>query len=411
MDMTLAATLPFPLARLLLPESLLPPARLIALLRRELRRGSLSVTLPDGSQDRIEAPLPGPNAQLVLHRWRALYRLVTDGGIGFAEAYIDGDWDSEDPAKVVELAACNREAMTGTLAGGLIARAVARLRHMRNANTRTRSKRNVRAHYDLGNDFYALWLDPSMTYSSGIYREGDSTLAAAQEEKYRCMLDLLEATPGQHILEVGCGWGSFACFAARRGFRVTGVTLSREQFEWASAKVRAEGLDGRVDLRLVDYRELTGKFDQIVSIEMIEAVGEAYWPQYFRGLRTLLAPGGRAALQVITIDDVLFDEYRQDPDFIQTRVFPGGMLPSPDKLAQHAAEAGFRVAASTRHGEHYARTLAEWRTRYRAALPRVEALGFDERFRRLWDFYLAYCEGGFRARSIDLYQVALAATP
>ncbi len=405
--MTFARTLPFPLARLLLPEVLLPRARLAALLRRELRRGGLSVTLPDGSQDRIEAPQPGPNAQLVVHRWRALYRLVTDGGIGFAEAYLDGDWDSEDPAKVVELAACNREAMMGALAGGLVARVAARLRHVRNANTRTRSKRNVSAHYDLGNDFYALWLDPSMTYSSGIYREDDSTLEAAQEEKYRRMLDLLGASPGQHILEIGCGWGSFACFAARRGFRVTGVTLSREQLEWASARVRAEGLDDRVDLRLADYRELTGQFDHIVSIEMIEAVGEAYWPQYFRGLRALLAPGGRAALQVITIDDALFDEYRSDPDFIQTRVFPGGMLPSPSKLAHHAAEAGFRISANTRHGEHYARTLAEWRARYRAAQPRVEALGFDARFRRLWDFYLAYCEGGFRARSIDLHQFAL----
>lgn len=409
--MTFARALPIPLARLLLPESLLPHARLAALLRRELQRGSLSVTLPDGSQDRIEAPQAGPNAQLVVHRWKALYRLVTDGGIGFAEAYLDGDWDSDDPAKVVELAACNREAMTGALAGGLLARVAARIRHVRNANTRTRSKRNISAHYDLGNDFYALWLDPSMTYSSGIYREEDSTLEAAQEEKYRRMLDLLGASPGQHILEIGCGWGSFACFAARRGFRVTGVTLSREQLEWASARVRAEGLEGRVDLRLADYRELTGQFDHIVSIEMIEAVGEAYWPQYFGGLRALLAPNGRAALQVITIDDALFDEYRADPDFIQTRVFPGGMLPSPTKLFQHAEQAGFRVAASTRHGEHYARTLAAWRTRYRAALPQVEALGFDGRFRRLWDFYLAYCEAGFRARSIDLHQIALAASP
>ena len=408
--MPLATTLPLPLARLLLP-AILPRARLTAILQRELRRGTLSVALPDGSHCRIDAPLPGPNAQIVVHRWRALFRLLTDGGIGFAEAYLDGEWDSEDPAKVVELAACNREAMTGALAGGFLPRLAARLRHVRNANTRTRSKRNVSAHYDLGNEFYALWLDPGMTYSSGIYLESGSTLDAAQDEKFRRMLDLLAATPGQHILEIGCGWGGFACFAARRGFRVTGVTLSREQLEWASARVHAAGLGDRIDIRLADYRDLTGQFDHIVSIEMIEAVGEAYWPQYFRGLRALLAPGGRAALQVITIDDALFDEYRRDPDFIQTRVFPGGMLPSPSKLAHHAAEAGFAITANTRHGGDYARTLAEWRTRYRAALPRVGALGFDARFRRLWDFYLAYCEGGFRARSIDLHQLALIVNP
>jgi cyclopropane-fatty-acyl-phospholipid synthase len=293
----------------------------------------------------------------------------------------------------------------------LIGRIAARLRHLRNKNTPTRSKRNVGAHYDLGNEFYALWLDQSMTYSSGIFPEDDSTLAEAQEEKYRRVLELLEATPGQHLLEIGCGWGSFALFAARRGFRVTGVTLSRAQFEWAVARVRAEGLDGRIDIRLQDYRALTGGFDHIVSIEMIEAVGEAYWPQYFRGLRSLLAPRGRVALQVITIDDALFDEYRRDPDFIQTRVFPGGMLPSPSKLAKHASQAGFRIAANARYGEHYARTLAQWRTRYRAALPMIESLGFDSRFRRLWEFYLAYCEGGFRARTINLYQVALAPNP
>ena len=409
--MTFATALPLPLARLLLPGALLPRAKLVGVLRRSLRRGSLMVTLPDGSQERIDATLPGPAAQIVLHRWKALYRLLTSGGIGFADAYLDGDWDSDDPATVVELAACNREAMTGALTGGWIARVATRLRHVRNENNQTRSKRNVSAHYDLGNEFYALWLDQSMTYSSGIYVGNDGTLEAAQEEKFGRMLDLLEATPGQHILEIGCGWGSFARFAARLGFRVTGVTLSREQFEWASASVRAEGLADRVDVRLADYRELTGSFDHIVSIEMIEAAGEAYWPLYFRGLRELLAPDGRVALQVITIDDALFDEYRRDPDFIQTRIFPGGMLPSPSKLAEHAAQAGFRISTDARYGEHYARTLAEWRTRYRMALPLVEALGFDRRFLRLWEFYLAYCEGGFRARCIDLHQVALSANP
>jgi len=406
--MTQAATLPLPLARLPIPDALLPTTRLVSMLRRELRRGALTLTLPDGSVAHVEGSLPGPQADITLHRGRALARLMLGGGTGFADAYVDGDWNSADPASVVELGAVNREAMTGAFLGNVVTRLAARWIHRRNANTRSGSRQNIHAHYDLGNDFYALWLDSGMTYSSGVYPAAASTLEEAQEEKYRRLLDLLGATPGQHILEVGCGWGSFACYAARCGMRVTAVTISNAQLAWTQRAVQAAGVADRVTVVLSDYRDLRGTFDHIVSIEMIEAVGEAYWPEYFSRLRALLAPEGRVALQAITIDDALFDEYRRDPDFIQTRVFPGGMLPSPDKIAQHANAAGFRIAADLPYGAHYARTLSDWRTRFRAALPAVEAQGFDERFRRLWDFYLAYCEGGFRAGCLDVRHVALA---
>jgi len=406
--MTQATTLPLPLARLPIPDALLPTTRLVTMLRRELRRGALTLTLPDGSVAHVEGPLPGPQADIVLHRWRALARLMLGGGTGFADAYVDGDWDSSDPASVVELGAVNREAMTGAFVGNVVTRLAARWIHRRNANTRRGSRDNIHAHYDLGNDFYALWLDAGMTYSSAVYPAPGSTLEVAQEEKYRRLLELLGSTPGQHILEIGCGWGSFACYAARHGMRVTAVTISQAQLAWAQRAVQAAGVADRVDVVLCDYRDLRGTYDHIVSIEMIEAVGEAFWPAYFWCLRTLLAGDGRVALQAITIADALFDDYRRDPDFIQTRIFPGGMLPSPAKIEHHARAAGLRVAADAAYGAHYARTLAEWRARFRAALPAVEAQGFDQRFRRLWDFYLAYCEGGFRAGCLDVHHIALA---
>lgn len=405
--MTLVTAFPLPIARLLLPTRFLPRTWLADLVQRHLRRGELAVTWPDGGNSLFQGAAEGPRAQLTLHHWRALGRLVAGGSPAFADAYIDGDWDSDDPALLIELGARNREAMDGPFRGSRVAHAVRRRLHTRRANTRTGSRRNIAAHYDIGNTFYRTWLDDSMTYSSAVYATDDATLAAAQDEKYRRILAMLDAQPGQHILEIGCGWGGFALFAARHGLRVTGITLSREQHDEATRRAAAAGVSDRIDIRLMDYRDLEGRFDHAVSIEMIEAVGEAFWPSYFAKVGSLLADSGRFAVQAITIDEPLFEPYRNDPDFIQTHIFPGGMLPSLPRLRAAAATAGLATATVDAYGLHYARTLREWRDRFVAAWPQIAPQGFDTRFFRLWNLYLAYCEGGFRAGTIDLHQVLL----
>ncbi len=405
--MTLDTTFPVPLARLLVPIRLVPRAWLANLVQRHLRRGELNVTWPDGRRSLLQGAAEGPSAQLTLHSWRALGRLVTGGSSAFADSYIDGDWDSEDPARLIELGARNREAMDGPFRGNRMARAWRRFLHFRQANTRPGSRRNIAAHYDIGNAFYRTWLDDSMTYSSGVYAADDANLSQAQAEKYARILGMLDAKPGQHIVEIGCGWGGFALFAAERGLRVTGITLSREQHDEATRRALAAGVADRVEIRRMDYRDLDGKFDHAVSIEMIEAVGEAYWPAYFAKVASLLTEGGRFAVQAITIDEPLFEPYRDDPDFIQTHIFPGGMLPSLPRLRAAAGTAGLVAAGVQAYGLHYARTLREWRERFVTAWPTIAAHGFDAPFFRLWNLYLAYCEGGFRAGTIDLHQVLL----
>jgi cyclopropane-fatty-acyl-phospholipid synthase len=269
------------------------------------------------------------------------------------------------------------------------------------------SRRNIAFHYDLGNDFYRLWLDPSMTYSAALFDRPDESLEAAQERKYERMLAQLDASPGQHILEIGCGWGGFACHAASRGYRVTGLTLSREQLEYARKRVAQQGLSDRVELRLQDYRKLNERFDHIVSIEMFEAVGEAYWDTYFDTLRRSLKPGGRASLQVITIDEGRFESYRRRADFIQKYIFPGGMLPSVEAFTRHACANGLKLERLDMFGLDYARTLRRWDARVAARSGEIMAQGFDQRFINMWRYYLAYCEAGFRSDRIDLMQVTL----
>jgi cyclopropane-fatty-acyl-phospholipid synthase len=291
---------------------------------------------------------------------------------------------------------------------GRLSRWLDRLQHRRRRNDRRGSRRNIAFHYDLGNDFYRLWLDPGMTYSAALFAETGEPLEAAQTRKYQRILDRLDARPGQHILEIGCGWGGFAEHAARQGYQVTGVTLSREQLAHAQERIATAGLSDRVELRLQDYRDLTGTFDQVVSIEMFEAVGEQYWPAYFEMVRRVLAPGGRASLQVITIADGIFAQYRRGTDFIQKYVFPGGMLPSVPAFDAAARAAGLAVVDRAFHGLDYADTLRRWDAAFCAARDRVADLGFDERFLRLWRYYLGYCEAGFRTGRVDLMQVALA---
>ena len=374
-----------------------PGRWLIARILDRLAEGSLSVVLPDGARLRGRGAEVGPEAVWVLHRWRALRRLILGGDNGFAEAYLDGDWSSPDPVALLELAARNMARIPGAEGGPAPVRLFHRLAHAARANTRRGSRRNILAHYDLGNDFYAAWLDAGMSYSAGLFTRPGLSLEAAQAEKQARVLELLEIAPGQRVLEIGCGWGGLAARLAEAGAEVTGITLSPAQLAWARDR-----LGGRARLALQDYRDCTGTHDRIVSIEMIEAVGAAFWPSYFATLRRCLAPGGVAVIQAITIADAVLPAYRRGADFIQRHIFPGGMLPSPGEIARLSAAHGFAVTRHETFGDSYALTLAAWRARFHAAWPAIAAQGFPPRFRRLWDYYLAYCEAGFRAGRVDV---------
>ncbi|MFW5834921.1 MAG: class I SAM-dependent methyltransferase, partial [Pseudomonadota bacterium] len=383
-----------------------PGMRVLAAMCGRLHRGRLVVLAPDGSQRVFGAEGPGTHAAtLHVNRSRLAFRVLRGGALGFAEAYLDGDCDTPDLTALLSLFLSNGDDLAYEWQGKAWVRAIKRLYHRLHPNSKRGARRNIHAHYDLGNAFYALWLDPSMTYSAALFRETDD-LETAQRQKYRQLAELLELRPGQHVLEVGCGWGGFAEVAARDyGCRVTGVTISEEQFAFARERIARAGLEDRAEVRFQDYRDIDGRFDAIASIEMFEAVGEAYWPTYFRCLHERLAPGGRCGLQVITIADRYFEDYRQSIDFIQRYVFPGGMLPSPTRLRVEAERAGLALERAVAFGKDYARTLAIWAERFHRAWPEIQHLGFDERFRRTWSYYLAYCEAGFSLGSIDVEQV------
>ena len=349
-----------------------------------------------------------PSASLVVHDWGMFAAAMRSGDNGFAESFIAGEWETPDLCALLRVFIANRNALEAVIYGRWWGQLAHRLRHWLNRNTRTNSRKNIHAHYDLGNDFYRLWLDSTMTYSSALF-EGDLTrsLADAQSAKYARILRALDVQPGQHILEVGCGWGGFAEHAARAGCRVTGITISEAQLEYAQRRIAAAGLQDRVELRLQDYRDLEGQFDHVVSIEMFEAVGERYWPGYFGMLRDRLKPGGRALVQSITIAESKFERYRTGTDFIQQYIFPGGMLPSPQRFGEVAAGQGMSVEDMHHFGLDYAETLRRWHQVFDYASPQVREQGFDERFMRTWRFYLAYCEAGFRARATDVVQAVL----
>ncbi|MGD8206790.1 MAG: cyclopropane-fatty-acyl-phospholipid synthase family protein, partial [Thiohalocapsa sp.] len=354
----------------------------------------------------------GPSGEIRLHRpWELARRIATRGHVGLGEAYMAGDWDSPDLTALILLLAVNQQAFARVLEGSWLQRILSLLRHRRRANSPAGSRRNIAYHYDLGNAFYRLWLDPSMTYSSGVFEGDAEDLEQSQRNKYHRLLAMLEARPGQHLLEIGCGWGAFARQAAAQGLRVTGITLSTEQLAWAREAIDGTTLAERIELRLEDYRDSGGLYDHVVSIEMFEAVGEAYWPVYMDRIRSRLRPGGRAALQVITIDASMFDDYKASPDFIQQYIFPGGMLPTVERFDRAAADAGLAIVARSFHAADYARTLAAWRARFEARLDEVRALGYDERFIRMWRYYLSYCEAGFLDERINVMQVALAHDP
>jgi cyclopropane-fatty-acyl-phospholipid synthase len=377
-----------------------------------LQCGTLTIVTPDGTRATRRTGAPGPEATLVLHRWRTLRRLLFDGDVGFGEAYIDGDWSSPDVSAVIEIAARNHASLSKRINGTRLAQWVNRVHHRLHPNTRRGSRRNIVHHYDLGNEFYARWLDPGMTYSSALYVRDDMTLAEAQAAKQDRALALLfppgGPPVGARVLEIGCGWGGIAERLVALGCKVVGLTLSPSQLAHARARLEATGHAERADLRLQDYRDASGTFDGIISIEMLEAVGERYWPAYFDALRARLKPTGRAVLQVITIAEERLESYRSAPDFIQRYIFPGGMLPTKSIMRHEIARAGLRLLSLETFGASYVRTLAEWRQRFAQAWPEIAAMGFPDRFRRMWEYYLHYCEGGFRAGAIDvgLWQIA-----
>jgi cyclopropane-fatty-acyl-phospholipid synthase len=379
--------------------------RLSRVLFSRIHTGRLTIVTP--SRIRLShGSSNGPEGVVILRNWRMLRKLLLQGDIAAAESFIDGDWDSPDLPALVELAGLNMPTLSDTFAANWLQRLRNRIQHRLNANTKRGSRRNIQHHYDLGNAFYSKWLDHGMSYSSALFSDAGQTLEDAQTAKQQRAIELMETQPGQQVLEIGCGWGGLAeQLVHTASCHVTGVTLSPAQLTYASDRLADSP---HADLRLQDYRDVPGLFDRIVSIEMMEAVGEGYWPSYFATLRDRLRPGGLAVVQAITISEDKFEGYRRCTDFIQHYIFPGGMLPTITEIKRQTEKAGMKLRSMETFGASYARTLAEWRKRFHAAWPEIEGLGFDTRFRRMWDYYLAYCEGGFRAGTIDvgLYVVA-----
>ena len=383
---------------------------LFALLQR-LETGSVELTTPDGVLRRFgPGGAPAPHAKAVpavlyIRDWRVAADALKGGDVGFAEGYMAGHWDTPDLTQLLTVLAANQAALERTFYGHWWTRSLLRVKHFLNANTKRQARRNILAHYDLGNDFYRLWLDPTMTYSSALF-EGDfgRALPAAQQAKYARMLADLALPAGARVLEIGCGWGGFAATAAAAGHHVTGISLSDAQTAWARARLAAAGMADRADLRIEDYRNVAGTFDGIASIEMFEAVGERYWPAYFRSVHAALRPGARACVQTITIAEDRFERYRTQSDFIQQYIFPGGMLASPKRFIDVALAAGLELERTLTFGHDYAETLKRWLANFDANAPAIRAQGFDEKFLRCWRFYLAYCAAGFDSGTTDVAQ-------
>lgn len=363
----------------------------------------------DGFPDHVvSGSLAGPQAVLHIHQARAVFRIMTGGTLGFAQAYMDEELDTPDLGALLELAVVNEAALHKVLQSSTLVGILARLRHLFRRNSKKGSRRNIAFHYDLGNDFYRLWLDRTMTYSSALYEAPGMSLAEAQEAKYERILQELQIGSGDHVLEIGCGWGGFAEYAMKRtGCRITGLTLSTEQATYARARLARAGLADGADIRLEDYRDCKGRFDKIVSIEMFEAVGEENWTTYFSAVRDLLAPGGQALVQTITIDETRFERYRRGADFIQTYIFPGGMLPSIDAFQAAAEKSSLAIKDCFRFGKDYDRTLLAWDQAFTANWTAIQPQGFDRRFYRMWHLYLHYCAVGFRHHRIDVVQFRL----
>ncbi len=395
---------------------------------QSLRHGALTLKLPDGSvrrygehpHERAHNGTSGPIASITLHNWKVFAAALKSGDIGFAESYIAGDWSTPNLTELLTLFGANRQALDEMVYGTWFGRLVYRIKHVLNRNSKANSRKNIHAHYDLGNAFYALWLDDTMNYSSAWFDGNMSQpLAQAQLAKTRRALSEARVTPGSRVLEIGCGWGALAEAATTQfGASVVGVTLSTEQLAYAQRRMVEQGVatagspagaqQPTADLRLQDYRDIVDQpFDAICSIEMVEAVGQAYWPQYFQTVSRLLKPGGRACIQSIVVDDALFARYLASTDFIQQYIFPGGCLPSPTEFCRQATAAGLVVENQLAFGADYAETLRRWRADFLLHKSEVAALGFDARFLRIWEFYLCYCEAAFESGDINLMQFTL----
>jgi cyclopropane-fatty-acyl-phospholipid synthase len=384
--------------------------RVVGLLQR-LQHGTLHVQWPDGRVEQFgQASDTGFNATLHLHSYAPLTQAMKSGDIGFAESYIAGEWTTNNLAELLRLLVANRRDMDELIFGNWLGRLYYRVRHLLHRNTRSNSKKNIHAHYDLGNAFYELWLDPTMNYSSAWFdNDRSKPMAEAQTAKVRRALRMVDAKAGDRILEIGCGWGALAELGGTEfGAHMSGVTLSHEQLAFANQRMQKLGLADTSNLRLQDYRDIDdGPYDAICSIEMLEAVGQEYWPTYFESVARLLKSGGKACVQTIVIDDSLFDRYVKSTDFIQQYIFPGGCLPCPREFRAHAERAGLKVIDELAFGLDYAETLRRWRHQFMADKAQVLQLGFDERFIRIWEFYLAYCEAAFDQHNTDVVQYTL----
>ena len=392
-----------------LPQGTPAAARTALRLLQRLQHGSLTVQLPDGALHHF-GDGHGPAAAMTLRNWEVCRAALKSGDIGFAESYIAGDWTTPNLTELLRVFLANRQHVEDVIYGSWAGRLLYRIRHLLNRNTRHNSQKNIHAHYDLGNAFYELWLDDTMNYSSAWFEEGaQQDMRSAQHAKVRRALRMARVQPGDRVLEIGCGWGALAEMSTTEfQARLTGVTLSTEQLDFARRRMQALGVQERADLRLQDYRDIhDGPYDAVCSIEMVEAVGREYWPTYFSAIERLLKPGGRACIQSIVIDDALFERYISSTDFIQQYIFPGGCLPCPREFRRAAEAAGLKVEDSFAFGQDYAETLRRWRERFLAQRSQIQQLGFDERFMHIWEFYLAYCEAGFSMGSIDLVQYTL----
>lgn len=377
-------------------------------LATKIRRGRIDFVMPDGRCFRAEGIEAGPVAELRVHDEDTFARLVREGDLGFCDAYIEGGWSTPDLQAFLDFLQADNDVLYDGFPGMFFVRLYERMRHWMNRNTKDQAKKNISYHYDLGNDFYALWLDETMTYSSALFETGQESMEAGQEAKYASMIDQMGAQPGDHVLEIGCGWGGFAEYAAKeRGLRVTGLTISEEQLKYARERIEKAGLSDLVEFRLQDYRDETGQYDGIASIEMFEAVGEQYWPAYFNTVRERLKPGRNATLQIITITEERFEIYRKGVDFIQKYIFPGGMLPSPGALREEISRAGLDLVRSIEFGESYSQTLRRWHETFNARWDEVQAIGFDDRFRRMWNFYLTSCAAAFHSGNCDVTQITI----